>query len=102
LYVATYLGLCWGSMLWKDHGPRTTGHVDQSMSSALCYPSGPVMLTALHSVAFVVRLGSAMVAVAARIRSFVFAITMRSVIVIIADSATPPQSIQEQTGRANS
>jgi len=32
LYVATYLGLCWGSMLWKDHGPRTTGHVDQSMS----------------------------------------------------------------------
>jgi O-antigen ligase len=24
LYVATYLGLCWGSMLWKEHGLRTT------------------------------------------------------------------------------
>jgi hypothetical protein len=24
LYVATYLGVCWGSMLWKDHGLRTT------------------------------------------------------------------------------
>ena len=22
LYVATYLGLCWGSGFWKDHSPR--------------------------------------------------------------------------------
>jgi hypothetical protein len=32
LYVATYLGLCWGSMLWKDHGSRTTEHADRSTS----------------------------------------------------------------------
>jgi hypothetical protein len=32
LYVATYLGLCWGSMLWKDHGSRTTEHADCSTS----------------------------------------------------------------------
>jgi hypothetical protein len=32
LYVATYLGLCWGSMLWKDHGLRTTQHADRSTS----------------------------------------------------------------------
>ena len=32
LYVATYLGLCWGSMLWKDHGLRTTEHADRSTS----------------------------------------------------------------------
>jgi hypothetical protein len=61
-----------------------------------------MMAAQLRSVTFVVRLGSAMVAVGARIRSLVFAITRRSVIVIIADSATSPQSIQDQTGRANS
>jgi O-antigen ligase len=32
LYVATYLGLCWGSMLWKDHGLRTTEHADRRTS----------------------------------------------------------------------
>jgi O-antigen ligase len=32
LYAATYLGLCWGSMLWKDNGPRATGHADRRMS----------------------------------------------------------------------
>jgi O-Antigen ligase len=32
LYVATYLGLCWGSMLWKDHGLRTTEHADRNTS----------------------------------------------------------------------
>ena len=32
LYLATYLGLCWGSMLWKDNGSRTTGHANRSMS----------------------------------------------------------------------
>ena len=32
LYVATYLGLCWGSMLWKNHGLRTTEHTDHSTS----------------------------------------------------------------------
>ena len=69
---------------------------------ALCYLSDAVVLAALRSVTFVVRLGSAMVAVAARIRSLFFAIAMRSVIVIIADSAGPPQSIQDQTGWANS
>jgi hypothetical protein len=69
---------------------------------ALCYLSGALVLAALRSVTFVVRLGSVIVAVAARIRSLFFAITMRSIIVIIADSATPPQSIQDQTGRANS
>ena len=26
LYVATYLGICWGSMFWKDQGLRTTDH----------------------------------------------------------------------------
>jgi len=30
LYVATYLGLCWGSMLWKEHGLRTTEHALRS------------------------------------------------------------------------
>jgi len=69
---------------------------------ALCYLSGPVLLAALRSITFVVRLGSAMVAVAARIRSLFFAITVGSVIVIITDSASPPQPIQDQTGRANS
>jgi hypothetical protein len=56
----------------------------------------------LRSVAFVVRLGLARVAVAARIRSLFFAITVRSVIVIIADPAAPPQTIQDQTGGPNS
>jgi len=32
LYVATYLGLCWGSMLCKDHELRTTQHTDRSTS----------------------------------------------------------------------
>ena len=32
LYVATYLGLCWGSMLWKDRGLRTTEHAHRSTS----------------------------------------------------------------------
>src|SRR5258707_8079076 len=69
---------------------------------SLCYLSDAMVLAALRSVTFVVRLGSAIVAVAARIRPLFFAITMRSVIVIIADSATQPQSIQNQTRRANS
>jgi len=56
----------------------------------------------LRSVTFVVRFGSTTVTVSARIRSLVFTITRRSVIVIIADPATPPQSIQDQTSRANS
>jgi len=32
LYMATYVGLCWGSVLWKDHGLRTTEHTDHSPS----------------------------------------------------------------------
>jgi hypothetical protein len=32
LYVATYLGLCWGSMLWKDHGLAMTEDADRSTS----------------------------------------------------------------------
>src|SRR6478752_6534007 len=32
LYLAMYLGLCWGSMLWKDHGLRTTERAARSMS----------------------------------------------------------------------
>ena len=60
------------------------------------------MLAALRSITFVVRLGSAVVAVATRIRSLFFAITMGSVVIIIADSATSPQSIQDQTGWTNS
>jgi hypothetical protein len=32
LYVATYLGLCSGSMLWKGHGLRVTEHADRSTS----------------------------------------------------------------------
>jgi O-antigen ligase len=30
LYMATYLGLCWGSILWEDHGLRTTDHADRT------------------------------------------------------------------------
>jgi hypothetical protein len=30
LYMTTYVGLCWGSMLWKDHGLRTTEHADRT------------------------------------------------------------------------
>jgi len=32
LYVATYLGLCWGSMRWKGHGLRVTEYADRSTS----------------------------------------------------------------------
>ncbi|MFL6501159.1 MAG: O-antigen ligase family protein [Candidatus Udaeobacter sp.] len=32
LYVATYLGLCWGSMLWKEHGLRTSENALRSTS----------------------------------------------------------------------
>ena len=32
LYVATYLGLCWGSMLWKDHRSRAAEHANRSTS----------------------------------------------------------------------
>jgi O-antigen ligase len=32
LYAATYLGLCWGSVLWKDRGLRTIEHSDRSTS----------------------------------------------------------------------
>jgi hypothetical protein len=32
LYMATYLGLCWGSMLWKEHGSLATEHADHSTS----------------------------------------------------------------------
>jgi hypothetical protein len=32
LYVATYLGLCWGSVLWKDHGQRMNTNLDRRMS----------------------------------------------------------------------
>jgi O-antigen ligase len=34
LYVATYLGLCWGSVLWRDHAPRVSGQADLSPHSA--------------------------------------------------------------------
>src|SRR4051794_15139872 len=63
---------------------------------------GVLVVEALRSVTFVVPLGSAIIAVAARIRSLFFAITVRSVIVIITDSAIPPQPIQDQTRRPNS
>ena len=95
-----------GSLLGKHalEGPRIANNRTRRPEHelALCYLSGAVMLAALRSVTFVVRLGLAIVAIAARIRSLFFAIAMRSVIVIIADSATQPQSIQDQTGRANS
>jgi O-Antigen ligase len=32
LYVATYLGLCWGSTFWSDHESRATGQTKRSMS----------------------------------------------------------------------
>jgi O-antigen ligase len=32
LYLATYLGLCWGSVLWKGHGRRTTEHGERTTS----------------------------------------------------------------------
>ena len=32
LYLATYLGLCWGSMLWMEHGLRATEHAGCSTS----------------------------------------------------------------------
>ena len=95
-----------GSLLGKYalEGPRIANDRTRRPQHelALCYLSGAVVLAALRSVTFVARLGSAIVAVAARIRSLFFAITMRSVIIIIADSATQPQSIQNQTGRSNS
>ena len=34
LYVATYLGLCWGSVLWRDHAPRMSGQADLSPHTA--------------------------------------------------------------------
>jgi hypothetical protein len=34
LYVATCLGVCWGSVLWRDHAPRTSGQADLSPYSA--------------------------------------------------------------------
>jgi hypothetical protein len=48
----------------------------------------------------VVTFGSAAVAaiIAARIGSFLLTITMRSIVVVIANSAGPTQSIQDQTG----
>ena len=95
-----------GSLLGKHalEGPRVANDRPRRSQHelALSYPDCDVVLAALCSVAFVVRLGSAIVAISARIRSLFFAVTVRSVIVIIADSATPPQSIQDQTGRANS
>ena len=96
-----------GSLLGKHalEGPRIANdrtHEPQR-ELALCYlRSGVQLLAALRSVAFVVRLGSGIVAVGARIRSLFFAIAVRSIIVIIADSASTPQSIQHQTSRANS
>jgi hypothetical protein len=32
LYVASYLGICWGSMLWTDRGSWTHGRAERSMS----------------------------------------------------------------------
>ena len=57
----------------------------------------------LCSVTFVVVFGSAAVAVivAARIGSFLFTITMRSIVVVVANSMGPTQSIQDQTGGTN-
>ena len=58
----------------------------------------------LRSVSFVIKLwvpiGTAKVA--SRVRSLFFAVTVRSVIVIIANPAAASQSIQDQTGGANS
>jgi hypothetical protein len=34
LYVATYLGVCWGSVLWRDHAPRMSGQADLTQHSA--------------------------------------------------------------------
>src|SRR5438067_11591032 len=56
-------------------------------------------ISALRSINFVIGLGS--VTVAARIRSFFCTVTVRSILVIIANPAAPPQSIQNQTGRPN-
>jgi hypothetical protein len=30
LYVASYLGICWGSILWKDRGPSSHGRTERS------------------------------------------------------------------------
>lgn len=58
----------------------------------------------LGPITFVLRLGPFTVAlsITARIRSFAFPVTVGSVVVIIANPAAPPQSIQNQTSRANS
>jgi hypothetical protein len=34
LYVATHLGLCWGSVLWRDHASRVSGQAELSPYSA--------------------------------------------------------------------
>jgi len=39
LYVASYLGICWGSVLWTDRGQRTHGRVARSISGYSASPA---------------------------------------------------------------
>src|SRR5438874_13312996 len=111
---------CMWQLIWAFAGEACSGTKGGSAATVRFYPAesracetrvtlrdpranGRLPNDPLRSVAFVIGFRPVTVgAVAARIRPFAFAITVRSVIVIIADSAASPQPVQDQTGRPSS
>jgi len=59
-------------------------------------------MSPLLSISFLIDLRSGSVTVAARIRAFFLTVIMRGIVIVIADPAATPQSIQDQTSRPNS